>query len=497
MNRSDDTPLKNRTAGKLDRIDWAFILGAMATAIVLGLLYLGHRSLWLDEVSSITNSRDLKHLLDRMASSEANMWLYLFIMHGWQKLSDSEFMVRGLSVIFAVLTVPAVFGLARALFGSVAARMAVTLLVVNAFYIHYAQEARAYSLFIFLSALSGYFFVAAVRRPNPRLRGGYALTAALSVYAQLFGVLNLAVQGLAWLATRPKIKEWPPWMLSWAAVILLLLPLPLYHHNLAGSGQLNWVLRPSILELPRLAKELAGGRKGLLLAYVLLCLLSLGLVIRNRRRNRATDLWPQTFAWLWLLLPPITAYLFSLWVKPVFIDRYLAACLVPYVLLAGSGLAGLPAGRWRYMALAVMVILSLNGVFRWYALPPHEEWREAAAGVAAQARPGDAAIFHIPTVRRPFEYYYHRLGRAPNEPAFLELPQWGRGPNPDNRPVLDTLAALPQKYDRVWLILSHHDMTGTSRQTAQTKILKEVLGQTYESVTVTNLIRVEVRLYSP
>jgi uncharacterized membrane protein len=40
------------------------------------------------------------------------------------------------------------------------------LLPLNAFFIRYAQEARSYSLLVFLTTLSSYFFVRGVERPS-------------------------------------------------------------------------------------------------------------------------------------------------------------------------------------------------------------------------------------------------------------------------------------------------------------------------------------------
>lgn len=497
MNQHGQTEMASESGpfARLERTDLVFVLSAMAATAVLGLLLLDRRSLWLDEIMSITMSRDWDRMLEIMAGREANMWLYYSLLHGWLKLGDSEFVVRGLSVIFSILTVPAVYGLGRVLFGSTAARMAVAILPVNAFFIHYAQEARAYSLLIFLSALSGYFFTAALRRPAQGHWVGYVLTGALSIYAHLFGALNLAVQAAALAASGLGWRRWLRWILSWGAMALLLLPLPLFHRRLIGSSQIDWVGRPDGSVLFRLAEDLAGGRTSLLYAYALLCFLALGLAIRSRQRDHAADLWPQTFLWLWLLLPPLATYLFSVWVKPVFIPRYLAACLVPFVLLAGLGLASLPAGKWRNGALGVAIALSLSGLVQWYTQPPHEDWRGAAASVAAQARTGDAAIFFMSWTRQPFDYYFQRLRRDPSAPVFLSLPPWKQTPAVGSKPTEDILAELPQKYDRVWLILSHHDLPGTGRA-ERADLMKTVLAHGYGSATVEERPGVEVRLYA-
>ncbi len=93
------------------------------------------------------------------------------------------------------------------------ALLAAALLASNAFLLQYAQEARAYTMLVFVACLSAWLLTTA------RLDGGrwrwaaYALAAAALVYTHLVGVFVLAAQVVA---VRPSHHArpggpWPRW----------------------------------------------------------------------------------------------------------------------------------------------------------------------------------------------------------------------------------------------------------------------------------------------
>ena len=86
---------------------------------------------------------------------------YYLLLRGWLHLGDSVAWIRGLSVIFAVAAIPAIFLLGRKMLGTSFGLISALLLSVNAFQVRYAQEARSYSLLVLLLIVSSYFFVSA------------------------------------------------------------------------------------------------------------------------------------------------------------------------------------------------------------------------------------------------------------------------------------------------------------------------------------------------
>jgi len=149
------------------------ILPPARTALLLGLVTLmgaalrlhslAARSLWIDEAASVSfASLAWKPFLKVLWGYQGNMAFYYFLLHGWIHLGDSEFAVRSLSVLFGVLTIPAIYLLAARLFDRTTGLISAALLAVHSFHIHWSQETRAYSLLILLLVLATYALIAAL-----------------------------------------------------------------------------------------------------------------------------------------------------------------------------------------------------------------------------------------------------------------------------------------------------------------------------------------------
>src|SRR2546421_12986129 len=80
-----------------------------AVGLWLRLVHLGDKSLWLDEVSSAVFGRMNWSCFGRLTwARQANMLLYYLLLRCWIQLGQSQFTRGPLSVIFGVVTLPAV-----------------------------------------------------------------------------------------------------------------------------------------------------------------------------------------------------------------------------------------------------------------------------------------------------------------------------------------------------------------------------------------------------
>ncbi len=148
--------------------------------------------MWLDEGSSLAIAQSGWATLARLIFiDEANMELYYVLLHVWLALGNSELVVRALSVVFAVATLPALYALGARLFDRGVGLIAVLLLTLNATHIEYAQEARSYTLLVFLVTASFLFFLRSLQRPCLGNWCGYVLGSVLACYAHFFGMLVL------------------------------------------------------------------------------------------------------------------------------------------------------------------------------------------------------------------------------------------------------------------------------------------------------------------
>lgn len=109
--------------------------------------------------------------------------------------------VRSLSVVFALLTFPALYWLGLELFESpLVGWLAIALYAVSPFHVLYAQEARQYSLWTLATVLMCAALLRAMRLKAIGCWVVYAVTVALGLYTSLFSVLVSVTHGLYVLA---------------------------------------------------------------------------------------------------------------------------------------------------------------------------------------------------------------------------------------------------------------------------------------------------------
>lgn len=122
-------------------------------------------------------------------------YLLARLWSGW--FDDPVVALRSLSALFGLLLLPAVYWLGRELFGDACVSWAaVALAAASPVYLLYAQEARQYSLWLTLTALSSAALLYALRSGARRALNIYALTAALGLYAHLMHAFILAAHAL-------------------------------------------------------------------------------------------------------------------------------------------------------------------------------------------------------------------------------------------------------------------------------------------------------------
>ena len=124
--------------------------------------------------------------------------LYFLAVKSWAKLfGDSPFSTRSFSVLMSLLVFPGVYWLCRELFAAPqVAEIAVGLIAVSPLYVLYAQEARPYSLWPALILLACASLLRAMRLQTRMSWGIYILAIIMGLYAQLFFVFVIIVQGV-------------------------------------------------------------------------------------------------------------------------------------------------------------------------------------------------------------------------------------------------------------------------------------------------------------
>ena len=142
------------------RLSYLLLMGILVLAAVLRFYRLDAQSFWNDEGNSARLAERSINLIVDGAAGDIHPPLYYLTLHIWRGLfGQSEAALRGLSVVFGLVTVMFVFLLGRRLFDARVGLLGAFLAAVNPFQIYYSQEARMYMMLTAIGVVATFLLV--------------------------------------------------------------------------------------------------------------------------------------------------------------------------------------------------------------------------------------------------------------------------------------------------------------------------------------------------
>ncbi|MDR3469897.1 MAG: glycosyltransferase family 39 protein [Xanthobacteraceae bacterium] len=422
---------------------------------------------------------------------EGYMVLYYLLLRVWVHLGDSETVLRGLSLILGVATIPAIYDLGRRLYNPRTGLAAAALLSLHAFHVLWSQQARSYTLLCLLLVVSTSLLVSALRSQARTTWGAYVVVATLACYSHILAVPVLAAQWLwvAWLGTRAAFTtaSWAGAVTALGALTLAAAPMMVFA-ILHDSGQEEWVPALTGGRLLNAVGWLAGGTgfasgtfPALLAGSLACCVLAGTFGFRS-----FAAFGPATLLLLgWLLLPPAILVAASL-VKPILVNRYLVMCVPALVLLTGFAIDRLLAAsrstiRWCGVAggLAMIALYAQAGAAQYReAASQTNPFREMTRYIVGHAQPGDAVIFFTPSAHLSFRYYARDedSGRLPK----IVFPDFGDAPSGAQPiPTATELRTATTDHSAVWLVLNLGSISFTAARRAAVPTIVSTLSERF------------------
>jgi mannosyltransferase len=464
-----------------------------AVGLGLRLLYLGSKSLWLDEALSIGFAGNPQQLWGS-GYDNAHPPLYYTLLHYWLLLGDSEFVLRLSSALAGSLAIPLGYALATSLGGHRLALSTAWLMALSPLLVWYSQELRSYSLLLMLSLLVALAFVRLVIRPHLAwwLLFIAAMSAALYThYAALALVPVLpGLIALLFLQERATRQGLFLWLAAWPVIFLLYWPW-LTTPGLRAFIELMSSTKPYPVELLAYYLPISPAFASTLVALALLLAIPIALVVvfwMLRQERAKWNHWAASpFVRYGLLLLFLALTLASVIPRGYSIKKQLVH-LWPFGLLVVGWVF-----PWRVsnrLPLALLLAASLVGSLANVLLVPKEQWRETAAYLVEHGEPNDV-IWVVPGYyAMPLSYYLDRAGKADTE--------LGSNPMFERQPVSPSMSnseleALLDKGQRVWLI--YH--TVNVRLLDPDRRLEQWLTTHLRPVDQLHLFKIEATLYAP
>lgn len=409
----------------------AKLLLILLAALSLRLINLNARTLWYDEAFAVLFAETgwdamIEGTLTPVKGGAADVHplLYYQTLNWWMELfGQSPAAVRLYSVWVGVLTVGAVYLLARDWFGEQTALAAALIAAVAPFHVQYSQETRMYALLGLLLTLAAWVYWRAWQHGRMRYWVAFGVFAGASMYVQQLGAMVLVALGLLPILYRDQrhlIRTVAASLLALALYLPWMLNLP----DQLGKLRQYWVQKPTIWHLWLVLRSFVSVNLDFapvwwLPTFLLAAILTVFVcwrgwtVLRSKhtaRIERAAVGWM-----LWLAFAPmIMMWIVSHVFQPVFLPRALVpSALVYYIAVA-----------WLFtradVPRVIIAVLVLGGVIVGaFGLVTHYTWDtfptppfdDATDYLAQHIAPNDSIIHGNKITMLPMVYYDRELAQ--------------------------------------------------------------------------------------
>lgn len=387
--------------GKNQKI--SLILGL---AIILRLINL-NQSFWLDEGAQMLMSEKSLAYQWFGRINDFHPPLYYWLTHCWLQFGRSEWFLRLPSLFFGVATVYLIYLLGKKIFNERIGLISALFLAVAPYHLYYSQEARMYSLLTFLGTASMLFLI-------EKKWLAYLLVTTAMLYTHYAAFFLLAVQ-VVWVVLwqRKMIKQF---LRSLFLCFFLYLPwVPQLLKQLRAGSNLTSLLPawqevaslPVIKALPLTLIKFSLGRiyfidKGVYALVAGVVVVTFGFLFYQALKKFNRE---KIFLLNWLVLPLLLALMISLFL-PMYQPFRLLFTIVPFYLLLAVGVLNLKK-KWQPLAIALVLVISLSGLFLYYSSPrfQREDWREATAFIESHQSENSVAFFKFSEPFAPYQWY--------------------------------------------------------------------------------------------
>ena len=402
---------------------WWPLAALTLLAAVLRLSTLDLQSFWYDEAFTPVHvlHPSLWATLRAVSHTENSppLW-YLLAWADSRVLGTGEIALRLPSALAGVATVPLAWGIGRELADRRAAIVCAAIVAVNPLLIWYSQEARAYGLFVFTSALATLYFLRALREPSARQMALFALSAALALLSHYFA-LFLLVPMAVWLLAEPSTRRAAlPALAAIGAVGIALLPLISAQGGHGTQWIGRWALSSRLQAIPQyflagyMGSPLGHGIE-LLVALPILAALAWGAMHAlegARAGHEDSEARWRRGAWIALSLAAagvLTPIVLAVFGADYLAPRNLVAAMIPVSVLIAL-ISTWPRTGSVGLALAGLVALAFLAISLDTERSPRLQrgnWRDVAHAIPAGG--SERAITTVELGAAPLEYYIPRL----------------------------------------------------------------------------------------
>jgi mannosyltransferase len=392
---------------------WWPLAALTLLAGVLRFATLDLQSFWYDEAFTPVHvlHASLAATLHGIVKTENTPPLWYVVIWLWSRIFGTGVIaLRFPSALAGVATVPVAWAIGRELGGGSrrAGIACAALVAVNPLFVWYSQEARAYGLYVFLSALALLYLLRADRDPTRANLTGFALAAALALATFYFEAFMLIPMALWLLRDRTRRRAALAAVALPLAVGIALVPLIVAQGGHGTQWISSWALSSRVQAI---AQYYLTGYSGAPLGHAAEALIALLIVVglafgtglgigRERRRGALLAL---VIAACGVLIPLAMALAGADYLAP----RNVVAAMIPLTAMVAVVVTAPRVGRAGELIVALLclaflaVTLDVNVNVRLQ----RSDWRGVAEAIRTPLAGGGRALTIEELASAPLEYY--------------------------------------------------------------------------------------------
>lgn len=453
---------------------------------ILRLYHLGFHDFWYDEIGTVGYAQ--------YPWSNWNAPLYWILLHFWIKLFGiSEISLRFPSLIFSFLSVILVFVLGKRLFNKKVGLFASIIMGLSPFHLWYAQEARDYSMVLFLGLFSSWLLFKAINEKRLRMWIFFTLASIAGLYTNYFFIFLLIAQFVYIVTFFKQLKLRLRNIIPFLAIAFGFLPyLSRFLSKFFSVWQGFWVPQPKFNSLFITIENFMLGYNTDTPFYICAGILAAVFLAAGIMKLKDSQLRPAIMFCLFLFeIPIILAFLFSRIFFSVYLDRGLIIASPYFYLILSFGMVSLNRRHIRIgstVILCSLICVSLYGYYRdwmftssFYHTGVHlkKPIRPIVKFIEDNLEKGDKVFFTNQSVMPSYRYY----SKSERLFDFLFVPGkafdtfTGR-PIYEGRYGVSVHKLINLEFDRLWVISCNWPRDGKLDENSQ--IVKEWLDKYFK-----------------
>ena len=361
--------MKEQLLNKSNLNKYLIPIGFIVLNFVLKIIFLDESPVGNDEPFSVFVAQMKVPYIISHLSLGNNPPFFEILLHFWiQIFGISAFSIRFLPFIFSTLTVLFVYKTGRSFFNIRVAILGALIFTFTDYHIYFAHEARVYSMFALLTAISMFEFLSLIKNKESKLHMVVLVVVnILLIYSHFFGLIIPAIQTISLLLFREArngiLKKY---FLMLSVLIIAYIPyINILFTRFIDSGiNGTWITPSELSDLYTMLWRFSNApvTTVIFLAFLLAAFLKWA-INRSDKINIFTKI-----ILFWFLFPYM--FMFAISMKylpfnlPVFFDRYVVFISLAFYLIVAISVdyvfASLKYRDYFISLPAVIIILTCN-----------------------------------------------------------------------------------------------------------------------------------------